>query len=481
MPSARASSDNKNSTLYALILFVILFLASTVFTIILYMNNSDLQTAADEAISQRETLASTSEYNAIKALAITTGGRVRTSAMSRVTQQFRDIARAVDGTESEDFPVTGAATTIINSIDNTWEEAQDSVLGSESLSRDIGLNGLAQWLIEQTSSWQSRCIAAETTMIDQADMFQKQADDNVAAMDEIRQQLATATRLGQQQVQAYEALHADETQRYEEIITSLNNQLDYAQNQERASREQVQEMQQTVADFEAEVQRLNERLQMFQPDPETEAAALEPDGHIVSVVLRDGFAYINLGRNDHIYRGLTFTVYDSYQPIPRSGQGKGNIEVIEIMDQISKCRIVDYDRTNPILDGDTIANVVWNADKEYLFSVIGDFDFDGDGNIDPDGRDQIVRLIEAWGGRATDRLTVDTDFLVVGRPPIVAEPTDLSYNDNSPAAQAYQLATARAEAYENALQRANMLGVPTFNQSRFFNFIGYRHQPRLRY
>ena len=99
-----------------------------------------------------------------------------------------------------------------------------------------------------------------------------------------------------------------------------------------------------VAELQQGLSELRERLKGFQPTPETEMAALEADGYVVSVIPEDKIAYINLNKKDHIYRGMTFTVYDSYESIPKSGKGKGSLEVVEIMDSISTTNPCSADR-----------------------------------------------------------------------------------------------------------------------------------------
>ena len=154
--------------------------------------------------------------------------------------------------------------------------------------------------------------------------------------------------------------------------------------------------------------------------------------------------------------------------------GKATIEVIEIMENISKCRVVEKKKTNPILKGDLIGNLIWAKDRKYNFCVIGDFDFDGNGSIDPDGRKRIETLITAWGGKVFNEVSVDTDFMVVGQPPVVPmKPLDDFLGGQTDEAVAYKKATERAESYNGVRADGAALGVPTFNTDRFIRFIGY--------
>ena len=116
----------------------------------------------------------------------------------------------------------------------------------------------------------------------------------------------------------------------------------------------------------------------------------------------------------------------------------------------------------------------WDKDKKYQFCVAGDFDFDGNGEVDPDGQEQIVSLINNWGGQAVSSLSVDTDFLVLGQPPAVPmRPSEGDFDRNTEVAKKYNQAVQNADKYKKILQDGRSLGVPTFNTSRFFRFIGY--------
>ena len=130
--------------------------------------------------------------------------------------------------------------------------------------------------------------------------------------------------------------------KYEQYIQQLTGQITEADTQAKQFETQNEQLQNELAQASQALTSLKKELAKSQSKPDMETAALESDGLVVSVVPRDRLAYINLGKDDHIYRGLTFAVYDSYEPIPRNGKGKGALEVIDIMDNVSKCRITDF-------------------------------------------------------------------------------------------------------------------------------------------
>ena len=60
---------------------------------------------------------------------------------------------------------------------------------------------------------------------------------------------------------------------------------------------------------------------------------------------------------------------------------------------------------------------VTDRERPLKFFVIGEFDLDGDGRADRDGRERIEDLIREWGGNLEPRLTAQIDFVVLGGPP----------------------------------------------------------------
>jgi len=473
MPASRTTTDTGNAVLYAMVVFIVLFLAATVLAIVLYLNNEQYVKDADEATGRLARIATDRQYRDIQALAVRKGSRQYT-ALDRIGDDFDYFVKLVRGADADDVPLTGARAAVSERVGPLWDRAAMFVTEPELTDPAVGLAHLIETLITELESWQRNAGQLVSDLDSQTALHRQTVERLQTDMDALKAQLEKANRAGQTQQQEYQAMYSQQGAKYEEIVRGLEEKLKKAQEAEKTSKQDNKQLRRQVAGFEAEVKKLNERLQMFQPRPETEAAALEPDGYIISVVARDKIAYINLASNDHLYRGLTFAVYDSFQNIPKTGQDKGTLEVTEIGSDVSKCRITGYDPTNPIMDNDIIANLVYSTDKKYLFCVAGDFDFDNDGQIDSGGRARIKELIENWGGRTSDELTVETDFLVVGQPPVAPEALidELDMDSDTPAARRRRQAAARAAAYDKILERARTLDVPTFNQQRFFYFIG---------
>jgi hypothetical protein len=225
------------------------------------------------------------------------------------------------------------------------------------------------------------------------------------------------------------------------------------------------------------IKKIQDSLNAVVPPPDAEVAAFKIDGRVILLDERSKTVFINVGSADHVYPGLTFAIYDKNTPIPRDGKGKAEIEVYNVGKNVSTARITQWDPKNPIIVDDVIANLVWDSKKTNVFVVAGEFDLDGDGVADDNGAERIKALIERWGGKVEDKISVDTDFLVLGNEPQRSKKPTFEETEANPAAmEKYETALQGIPQYDEALKKAQMLSVPIFNMDRFLYFIGYKSQ-----
>jgi hypothetical protein len=129
-----------------------------------------------------------------------------------------------------------------------------------------------------------------------------------------------------------------------------------------------------------------------------------------------------------------------------------------------------------ILD-DIVANLIWDAEQVNTFVVAGDFDLNDDGNTDDDAVEKITALIQKWGGRAARNISVDTDFVILGKPPqVLRKPTFEQMEIDPMAMQKYERSLYNLEHYKETRDQAQTLSIPIFNAERFLYFIGYKTQ-----
>jgi hypothetical protein len=216
------------------------------------------------------------------------------------------------------------------------------------------------------------------------------------------------------------------------------------------------------------------QLSKIVPPQDPNVAAFKADGQIISIDNKAGLVYINLGLVDKVYRGLTFSVYDKGLPIPRDGEGKAEIEILEPRERMSIARIAVLKPKKTVMVDDTIANLVWDSQRSRVFVVAGDFDFDKNGIPDADGARKVEALITKWGGTVAGNITPSTDFVVLGsEPKAPVKPSGEEIQVDPAAMKKYDAAVAAQQAYRGIVAQATAFSLPILNLERFLYMTGY--------
>ena len=474
MPIGKKSATD--STLYALIAFVALFIIAATAGVIYYLKFEEQRGLADAAQKRLSEFATPAEVQKIGTIiGSERTGKSRLKVMTDyLDQAIGLIAPGAAGDTSAEVKVNEAATKV--------KEMIAAVAKQNPELNDVDPNSALLQIAAKLNAELKNTKAAETATREQLAELQGQFDDaKKVGMEKERDLLAEKDKLQQQfdKVRTgYDELKALLEKKTDEQVKDLYAKLD----QERTGREETNKQ---LLKSQAELQTAQDRIQKvlkesvwpIQPPPDTEVKAFEPDGKIILVDDQAKTVQINLGSNDHIYRGLTFAVYDRGQPIPRDGKGKAEIEIYNIGDSFSAARIVRSDKKNPIVTNDIIANLIWSPTKANTFVVAGEFDLTGDGVSEDDAIAKIRSLVEKWGGKVADAVTVNTDYVIMGTPPQVpAKPTMQEVERYPNAMEKYEKALQQAAKYKDIQSQAQALSIPILNAERFLYFIGYKTQ-----
>ncbi len=200
------------------------------------------------------------------------------------------------------------------------------------------------------------------------------------------------------------------------------------------------------------------------------------DGQIIGVNPAASTCTISIGRKQKLRLGMTFAVYsdgNSIRADKRTGDylpGKANIEVVNVGESSSTARIISEVKGNPILNGDVVANAIFDPNKNYKFLVFGNFDVNGDGVYTPLERNDLQAIIEAWGGKVEKDLAGDIDFLVLGGRPVL--PPKPSPDSPIEILQEFIRLNRVIELYDDYLKKAQQTGLPVLNENRLNTLIG---------
>jgi hypothetical protein len=259
----------------------------------------------------------------------------------------------------------------------------------------------------------------------------------------------------------------------------------------KAAADAQQKLTAAIAERDAQIKKLNKDLDTAKsrfanrrPDPSS-AVITHPDAVVVRTAA--DVVYINLGQGDQLPVGMTFEVYDKASGIPplqeSAGEetlpeGKASIEVTRVGPTASECRVVHTKPgAAPITEGDYVTNLVYDRNTKYSFYVYGKFDLDQNGLATANDTETVKRLITQWGGKIAPDLSVDTDFVVIGREPVLPNYTK---DEREDPINAKRLSDAQAEldAYQATVNKAKELRIPILNQNRFLYYIGYYDQAK---
>lgn len=372
---------------------------------------------------------------------------------------------------------------LTNSLDTTYSRVTGNKADrvEELASKTGAIPGAATGsLLNALRSMQGQ-IDTLTRAVADAEAARQQAQANLQAeADRVQalqqQQTQTVANL-QAQISALES----DNNSYRDGFQSTAQQYVTQINDLRARLEQTQnELSGRVRTLEQERLLLEDQVASLQGRGRGESLSARPeyslvDGTVANTNPSQNEVFISIGRRQNVILGMNFAVYsDETQIRPDAEgnypQGKGALEVVNVGETSSRCRVLFERAGNPIVPGDIIANAVYDPNKVYKFLIAGNFDTNGDGRRTPGERTEIVALIEEWGGTTTEELTGDVDFLVLGEPPVLPpEPTITSPIE---IVEIYIRRQRELVRYNELFEKAQRTAIPVLNENRLYTLIG---------
>ncbi len=472
MPARRRKQTN--AMLYTLITFVGLFIVATTVAVIYYVDAEDKKTRLADIENQIDDLADNNERNAL-------GTLVGTKA--RRKSWLGTMVEHLDGTTSlivGGVPETTSAEAKMNDVNTKVGRVLQSAKEYIDIA-EPNTTGLVQIIGDLTAELQNTKKAKLDTQKQLNDLEQKfeSASKTYAEREQVIQDEKNKLQEQVNTIRAdYNDLQVRLEQSTEEQVDTYRNQLEQARANLKALNDTLLKTQAELKMSEDIMKRAQQEVMAIKPPPDHEMLAHRADGKIILIDDQAKVVHLNIGSNQHVYRGLTFTVYDRSGAIPKDGKGKAEIEVYDVAETYSAARITSSEAKRPILEGDIVANLIWNSDKTNEFVIAGDFDLDNDGNLDFNAIGRIRVLIEKWGGRVADTISIDTDFLLLGQQPQVPtqQPTFEELELDPGAMQRYEALLQRLNHYNQLQSQAQALWIPVFRYERFLYFIGYKGQ-----
>lgn len=465
-------AGQSNAMKIALVTFVVLFLIAATLAVIFYLQAEEYRGAEAAARADLSKFAAPSEQNAVSRIV----GKPETgkSYLGTLNAHFNQLVRIILGVEPDE---NTPANVKLNLIAMKITELQES-LGAD-LNPAYGPNGIA--LIQTISNLKKTLDLTRQEMEAVRQQLQQTQNDFTLASQQalVREEKLRQEALVYQQnaveIQArYEDLKKQMEMSVDQQLQTLRTRLEEEQAKLRQKQLELVETQEKLTQTETALRTAMEKIEGIKPRPNVAATAFKPDARILQIDFQNGVLYLNVGMEDHVYRGLTFAVYDRNAPLPEDGKGKAEIEVFQVSENVSAARIVRSTVNNPIVLDDIVANLIWDPKTSNRFYVAGEFDMDGSGIPQPDGAERIQGMILRWGGTVDETITINTDFIIMGEPPRrLPRPTQAEMELNPAAQQRYEESVARAAQYDAILEKANLLSIPVFNLKQFYYLLGY--------
>lgn len=468
---AVARQEQSNVMLYTVITFVGLFIVAAILAVVFYIKAQDWRDQFLTSQQQLEEMASSREVQNINTLV----GQ-KESKSSRVGQLMGYLDQLYKMDTGRD-PQETSAQVKFGELDAKYQDILANLPKDFNTAMDTNKPGIFRIvdIYNNKTKQKDELISQLNAQVDNLGSDLELAQKGAA---EREQSLRTQIRSIQEDAngvqQSYNQLRDLMDKKTTEQVQALMQQRDQAIEEKNKSRQELLDSMNKLSITQNRLQDTLSKLDVLKPRPKADIAAYKPDGNIISVDTSSNIVFINIGIEDKVYAGLTFSVYDRNAPIPTDGKGKAEIEVFNVDKNSAMARINKSSRRNSIAEDDIIVNLIWDSKATNRFVIAGNFDFDDNGQIDPDGATKIKQLIENWGGRVENAVTIDTDFVILGvQPRLKKKPTLDEIEVDPMATEKYEASAKASEKYLEVKDQAKDLFIPVFGLKKFLNFIGY--------
>ncbi|HEX4797088.1 MAG TPA: hypothetical protein VH370_25070 [Humisphaera sp.] len=481
MPPITSAPQNSRATLISwLVVFVILFVTAASFAIYYNVQWNKDEVGLNSLTQKYKQTVNDAELAELQ-------GRKNQGSLTQVgvlLDQNRSMAKWISG--SEKMSPVDANNAAKAALADAQKQLDDSKVALTLPTGDNLLEGvrlLAKQAVDSAAA-ANKAMADAKAAHDEALKVTQSRDALLAEKDK---EIAAANQKAEQALLASSDYQKSKDGNISEITRSASIQVAEAYKQQEAMRQVLEASQQITRDQATTISKLQNKLERLRLNPNE--ALQQADGEITQVP-DDKTVYINIGQRQSVTPGLTFEVYDRTKGLPKltsakdingndldQPAGKASIEVQRVFPDFSQCKIVKTAPGQHIFARDLIENLIFDPHTKYNFFVFGDFDISQTGTPNPNDAELIRRLIRDWGGKLQSEVNVDTDFVVLGKEPVI--PVLTEEDRISPAAQArYQEKVKELNAYQEIVSKAAALRIPPLNQNKFLYFVGFYDQAK---
>jgi hypothetical protein len=465
----------------------ILFVTATILAIYFYVDASGAQDQLRTMQKKYASVAAEGELTSPEVSALlearndpNSGLNSSMSGIKVALTQRDNLAKLIAGAAAADDTTGNAAAKATTAANNAIGIAQKTLgMDNRALPGD-NLTAAVSTLTKTLAARQQEVTNLNRNLQEAQKTAEKAQADAKAQIDKVTEMMASVRAEQESTLKSVQDITQTKDKEFSAAAEDALKQVEGSKQQVQQIQTQNAELAATNKKLELVLDKTRQKLNEIRIDP-TKAVTRQPDGRIVRIPTRDT-VFIDLGSGDQITPGLTFEVFDKADGIPAPGDpsndenlpvGKASIEVVRVGNTTSECRVTRTSRGATLSEGDLIANLVYDKNTKNNFLVYGNFDLDRNGVATPQDAEVIKRLITQWGSSVVSELNVDTDFVVLGKEPVIPNVSRQEL-ENDPLLKAkYDAAVADAEAYSDISAKARAYRIPILNQNRFLYLVGY--------
>jgi hypothetical protein len=371
----------------------------------------------------------------------TTGDALRTEGIAAITKATLAMTEANDN------------------LNKSYEAVKDQPTTVNMTSTIVALKALQQRITDLVAR------------VSQADGAKKTVDGELTAS---KEQLAAVQQEQSRQLAQKDADFSKEKKDLDDgrasavkaakqVSDDLQRLMDRLIQERRAHAQEKTGLEQKITAQLNTVNELRKRLEPLTKLPNEMAIS----GHIISLADSGRVAYCDLGKDDGILMGMTFSIMSPSEVGKEEAKPKGAARIVKILGHSSEMRIFPATGSEPVIVNDLLFNPIYDRTRRLHFVLVGKMDVNGDGS---DQTEALKSMIQKFGGKVDNQLSLQTDFLVVGEQPELraAPAADASPEER----QAYENSRKAFLDYSDAKAKADSTSIPVMNLNRFLGLTG---------
>ena len=187
----------------------------------------------------------------------------------------------------------------------------------------------------------------------------------------------------------------------------LNDKITQLTGQRDAKETELEALKKQSSENEAKLlSQITESKQTISSLVQRDAPALSegPDGEVI--VADAGMAIVNRGQSSWLMPGTIFDVWG----LAKGGAKykKGTLKVTSCDTETARASVIEEDPRNPITKGDLIQSLTYSPNRQLHFVLVGEFR--------KMGKSTAEALLKKLGAAVENKVTANTNYLVVGAP-----------------------------------------------------------------